>query len=37
MATTGSKREAVYAGIIPARIPMMIQIEMAKVIMPAEM
>ena len=37
MATTGSKREAIYAGIIPANIPMMIQIEMAKVSIPAEM
>lgn len=37
MATTGSKREAVNAGMIPAKIPMMIQIEMARVSMPAEM
>ena len=37
MATTGSRREAVNAGINPAKIPMIIQIDMARVSMPAEM
>ena len=30
MATTGSRREALNAGIIPARMPIIIQIEMAR-------
>jgi hypothetical protein len=30
MATTGSRREALNAGIRPARIPIIIQMEMAR-------
>jgi hypothetical protein len=36
MATTGSSRDAVYAGIIPDNIPIKIQIEMASVSIPVE-
>jgi hypothetical protein len=36
MATTGSNRAAVTAGIMPDKIPMTIQIEMARKRMPAE-
>ena len=37
MATTGSRREALKAGMMPARIPMMMQSEIARKRMPPEM
>jgi hypothetical protein len=37
MATTGSRRDALKAGMMPARIPMMMQSEIARKRMPPEM
>ena len=36
MATTGSKREAEYAGIIPANMPITMHIDIASISIPAE-